>query len=138
MIAHGTTITFTVIGQTGFWPVSIASVRSDVIDGLTPFFDVQDVSLKTRSFLTDPVNYITEWPYEATVRATVRADYGDIRDVDSIVAHAFYNAGSVLPTVTASGYEQNQIGNQTTGVSLTTALLAVAAVLALLAVVKLT
>lgn len=139
MIASGKTITFSVNGQTGFWPQSVASLRSGVIDELTPFFDVQDVSVKTRSFASDPVNYVTEWPYEATVRAVTRSAYADIRDVDSIVAHAFYNAGGVLPTVTANGLELGQNDpDPTTGISLTTALIAVAVVLALFVVVKLT
>lgn len=139
MIAHGTAITFTVNGQAGFWPESVASVRAQAIDGLTPFFDVADVSLQTRGFIEDPVNYVTEWPYTATVRATVRSDYGTIRDIDSIVAHAFYNATGNLPTVTAAGYEAAQADpSSTTGISLTTALILVAVVLALVVAVKVT
>lgn len=137
MIRRGTEITFTVNGQAGQWPRSVADVRSAVIDGLTPFFDVADVTIPTPSFLSDPLDYFINWPYTATVRVTVKADYAEPRDVDSIIAHAFYEAAGELPTVTANGLEQGQ-GNPTPtkGLSLTTALALVAAGLIALAVIK--
>ena len=139
MVKAGSVITFTVIGTTGeYLPRAVGSVRAKVIDGLTPFFDVADVSFSTASLLADPFHSFINWPYTATVRATVRADYGDIRDVDSIVAHAFYNASGNVPTVTSAGLEPGQVGNTSTGVGLTSTLVLVAVILALVVAVKLT
>ncbi len=137
MIAAGTSITFTVQGTTGFWPTTVASLRTTAIDALTPFMDVADVSIVTDTFLANPVTYLDSWPYKATVRATTRVAYAGIRDVDSVVAHAFYVAASELPTVTASGYEQGQSEpSKTTGITLTTALVLVAVALVAVAVFK--
>jgi hypothetical protein len=137
MIANGTTITFTVRGTTGdILPRTVANVRNDVIDRLTPFFDVASVDMSTSSILSDPLHSLSDWPYTAKVHVTVRADYGDIRDVDSVIANAFYNAAGNLPTVTADGFEQGQGTDSTQGVSLTTALVLVAVALVALAVIK--
>lgn len=138
MIRHGIERTFDVQGQAGeFQPRTVAGVRSDVIDGLTPFFDVADVAIVTPSFLSDPTAFFVDWRYAAVVRATPRADYGDVRDVDSIVAHAFYDAAGELPTVTARGLEAGQGKAQdTSGLSLTTALVLVAIGLVAVAVIK--
>lgn len=121
MIRNGQTLTFTVNGTTGQWlPRTVAGVRQDAIDALTPFFDVESVSVNSPSFASDPIHYIANWPYTAYVRATVQADYGDVRDVDSIVAHAFYEATGEIPTVTADALEQAQKPpDERTGVSLT-------------------
>lgn len=137
MIRRGTELNFTVNGQAGQWPRSVADVRSAVIDGLTPFFDVPDVPIVTPSFLSDPLDYFINWPYTAKVRAIVKADYAEIRDVDSIVANAFYNAAGELPTVTEDSLEKGQ-GNpdSTKGISLTTALALVAVGLVAVAVMK--
>jgi hypothetical protein len=138
MIAKNSVIIFDVKGRTGYLPRTEAGVRQNVIDGLTPFFEVQDVSLSTSTVLSDPLHQINTWPYTAVVRAKTQADYGHVRDVDSIVAHAFYTAGGELPTVTARGYEKGQSEDKPTGLSLTTALILVAVSLVALAVVKLT
>lgn len=115
MVTAGETITFDVQGTTGQWvPRTVAGVRQDAINALSPFFDVESVSVDSPSFLSDPIHYVTNWPYRATVRATMRSDYGDVRDVDSIVAHAFYEAAGDLPTVTADHYEQGQGAASTT------------------------
>lgn len=109
MIDAGRAITFDVQGTTGeYIPRSVSSVRAIVIDQLAPYFDVEDVAFQTSSVLSDPFHSLSNWPYRATVRALPLADYGDVRDVDSIVAHAFYEAAGNLPTVTASGYETPQ------------------------------
>lgn len=135
MIQAGSTYTFDVQGTTGQWvPRTVAGVRADVLDQLSAYFDVEDVSIETTGFLSDPVHYVTNWAYRSTIRASVRADYGDIRDVDSIIANAFYNATGDLPTVTAQGQEGNQSDASTTapGSSLTSlAFLAVVGLLAL-------
>ena len=138
MIRNGTEIVFTVNGQTGQWiPRTSGDVRTTAINELTPYFDVADVQVKSKGFLEDPVHYIANWPYTATVRATVKADYADVRDVDSIVAHAFYNAAGELPTVTAAGQEAGQGDpNQTTGFSITTLVLLIALALGAVAVIK--
>lgn len=140
IVRTGTVLTFTVQGTTGeYIPRAVESVRALVIDGLTPFFDVADVSIETGSFLSDPLHYLSDWPYTATVRATVRTDYGDIRDVDSIVANAFYNAAGNLPTVTADDFEAGQGDSATTapgGLSLTTTLVLVVVALIAIAVIK--
>lgn len=137
MIAAGTTITFTAKGTTGQWlPRTVAGVRQDVIDGLTPFFDVLTVVFDTKDSIV-PFYNVANWGYTATIRATVRADYGDVRDVDSIVAHAFYDAAGDLPTVSAAGYEQAQgEEDQRTGFSLTTALVLGVVAIVAIAVIK--
>lgn len=140
MVNAGAIITFTVQGTTGgYLPRSTAGVRTDVIDRLSPFFDVQDVSIVASSVLSDPLHSLSNWPYVATVRASVRADYGDIRDVDSIVANAFDYAAGQVPTVTANGYEQAQgAAAITTGLSVTTALILAIVFVGLVVAVKLT
>lgn len=138
MIRNGTEITFDVQGTTGgILPRTIASVRQQTIDALTPFFDVANVSIKSASIISDPLHSLSLWPYTAVVRATVQMDYSDVRDVDSIVAHAFYEGAGEVPTVTARGLEQGQEpGDDRTGFSLTTALVLVVVGLVALAVVK--
>jgi hypothetical protein len=109
MIARNTVLTFDVQGTTGQWiPRTIAGIRQDAINGLAPFVDAQDVEVSAPGFLSDPVHSLTNWPYSAVVRARVLADYRDVRDVDSIVAHAFYTAAGDLPTVTARRLEAGQ------------------------------
>lgn len=109
MIDARETITFDVQGTTGaYLPRSVDSVRQVVIDNLTPFFDVQDVTMQTDAFTSDPFHYISNWPYKAVVRVVTRDSYADVRDVDSIVAHAFYEGAGELPTVTARGLEAGQ------------------------------
>jgi len=105
MISAGRTITFAVAGDTGQWvPRTVADVRKDVIDALSPSFDVITLMInRTGGFSDDPINlYYWEWPYTAELTARPRSDYGDIRDVDALVAHAFYLAGGQMPTVTAT------------------------------------
>lgn len=133
MIANGQTLSFTVNGTTGQWlPRTVAGVRQDAIDNLTPFFDVESVSVNSPTFASDPIHYIANWPFTAYVRATMRSDYGDVRDVDAIVAHAFYEATGEIPTVTADDEEPDQAPpSETTGFSLTT--LAVVLVIGLVA-----
>lgn len=133
MVNAGSVITFTVRGTTGqYSPRTVAGVRQDAINALTPFFDVTDVTIETQSFTSDPFNYISNWPYTATVRLTTRVAYAGIRDIDSVVAHAFYEAAGDLPTVTGNGYEQGQGQDTTTGISLVT--LAVLGIVALIAI----
>lgn len=123
MIKKNTVITFDVKGSTGLLPRTQNSVRQAAIDSLTPFFTVQALSVTAASFLSDPVHALTEWPYTATARVQVLADYADIRDLDSVIAHAFYDAAGRLPTVTAQRYEQGQAdATPTSGLSLSTAL----------------
>jgi len=131
---------FTVRGTTGeFFPRSVAYVKSHVIDQLSAFFDVQDVTLETSSFMQDPLGItLLEWPYSAQVRLTTRVDYGDIRDVDSLVAHAFYVGAGALPTVTADNEEQGQGTDTTTGLSLQTVLVLGVVAFVAIAVVKVT
>lgn len=138
MITNGSAITFDVQGSTGgFLPRTVAEVRQSVIDSLTPFFVVTDVALSSSSFLSDPLHSLSDWPYSAVVRVTMQSDYADISDVDSVVAHAFYDAAGELPTVTARGYEPGQsAADSRTGLSLTSALVLIAVALVALAVVK--
>lgn len=138
MVRNGQTITFDVQGSTGaYLPRTVNGVRQAAIDALTPFFSVQDVSIASSSFLSDPLHSLSLWPYRATVRATVQADYADIRDVDSIVANAFYQAAGELPTVTANGYEASQgSADNRGGLSLTGAITLAAVGLVAIAVIK--
>lgn len=137
MVNAGTSITFTVKGITGnFLPRTVAQVKANAIDDLTPYFDVTDVTLDTSSIVSDPLHAISEWPYTAHVRLTTRVAYGDVRDVDAIVAHAFYDATGEMPIVTADGFEAGQGSDASSGLSLTTALIVVAVALVALAVIK--
>jgi hypothetical protein len=138
MIANGQRIVFDVQGTTGnILPRSVASVRQAAIDALTPFFIVEDVSIDSQSALSDPLHSLSLWPYSATVRAVMQSDYADVRDIDSIVAHAFYQAAGEVPTVTAEGLEAAQgPANNSHGLGLTGALTLVAVGLIALAVIK--
>lgn len=138
MIVHGTRITFTVKGVTGYLlPRNVESVRGIVIDGLTPYLDVISVSFDTNSILSDPFHSLSNWPYTAHVTAITRVDHGDIRDIDSIVANAFYNAAGEVPTVTADGIEAPQADNTQAGISLGTGIGIGGVVVAALAIVAL-
>jgi hypothetical protein len=137
MIRRGETLTFTVIGRVGeYLPRTESSVRQYAIDGLTPFFDVLSVNLKTKTFLNDPLHVVTNWEYTATVRVTVKADYGDVRDVDSVIAHAFYNAAGELPTVTSDRERSQSPASTPQGLTLTGAIGLVAVALVATAVIK--
>lgn len=137
MIRNGQVITFAVRGTTGaYLPRSVAAVRQVVLDSLTPFFVVEDLTFKTDSVLSDPFHALSAWPYSASVRAKMQSDYADVLDVDSIVAHAFYNGAGELPTVTANGYERGQGADTQTGFSLTQALVLVAVALVAYAAIK--
>lgn len=107
MVPAGTPISFQIAGDTGQWlPRTVADVRKDALDALSPDFDVITLAIvRTASLTDDPLNlYYWEWPYTATLDASPRSDYGDIRDVDQVVAHAFYLGAGQVPTVTAPGY----------------------------------
>lgn len=139
MIASGTAITFDVQGTTGpYLPRTVAAVRRIVVDELTPFFDVMDVSISTSSVLSDPAHALSDWPYRATVQAIVRADYNTIRDVDSIVAHAFAEGAGEVPTVTANVGSDGSQGeaDQRAGLSVGMAGLLLVAGLVAVAVIK--
>lgn len=137
MIASGTALTFDVQGTTGpYLPRTVAAVRRVVIDELTPFFDVSDVAFQTSTVLGDPSHALSDWPYRATVQAVTRADYGDIRDVDSIVAHAFAEATGELPTVTSDAEDGQDDADARTGLSAGFAGLLIVAGLVAVAVIK--
>lgn len=110
MIPANTPITFTVVGDTaGLIPTSVDGVRGVVLDMLAPNFTVQNVLVTNlRTMMGGGGSLYWNWSYKATVRLTTRVEYRDIQDIDSIVAHAFYEAGGSLPTVTANGFEQGQ------------------------------
>lgn len=131
-------LTLTVSGTTGEWlPRTVAYVRQTVIDNLSHFFDVEDVSMSTDAFLEDPVHYVTTWPYTASVRVTVRSDYNDHRDVAAIVAHAFYEAAGGMPSVTVDDYDAAPGDpDKKTGVSITTVLIVAVVGLLAIAVIK--
>lgn len=120
MINAGQTLTFDVKGTAGQWiPRTVAELRAQVIDSLTPFLHVYDVSVTRESFLADPENlYYWAWPYVAVVTVQTRIAYASADDVASIVAHGFYNGGGTLPTVTTRGYGVQQLPDVTTGPSL--------------------
>jgi hypothetical protein len=140
-IHNGDVLTFTAVGKTSeYWPRTADGVRSDALDSLTPFFEVESLNIKTASALGDPVHFVlgVNWGYTATIRAKVRADYGDVRDVDSIVAHAFYEAGGEVPTVTSNLEQSQDAPKSTEGITLTGAIVLVAVALVAVAVIKVT
>lgn len=139
MIAHGSRLTFSANGTTGsLIPRAVDSVRAIVINELTPFLDVESVSIATDSIWSDPFHSLSNWPYRATVVARTRFDHADIRDVDSIVSHAFYNAAGEIPTVTSNLEPGQGTPDQQTGATLTTVLVLAAIVLVLVVAVKVT
>jgi len=105
MVPANTTFTLDVKGTAGQWlPRTVAELRASVIDSLTPFMHVYDVSVTRDSFLSDPENlFYWAWPYVAVVTVQTRVGYADVDDVASIVAHAFYSGGGRVPTVTVRG-----------------------------------
>jgi hypothetical protein len=76
---------------------------------------VHDVTINREDTLFGPSALYWNWRYSAVVTVTTKAAYAKIEDVDSIVAHAFYEAGGELPTVTARGYEPAQGPGATSG-----------------------
>lgn len=129
MIAAGSTLTLDVKGTAGQWiPRTVAELRAVVIDALTPFLHVYDVSVTRESFLSDPENlFYWNWPYVAVVTVQTRQDHGKSEDVASIVAHAFYNGAGTLPSVTVRGFGPQQQPDITTGPNLLGSLTGIAA-----------
>lgn len=103
MIAANTTITFAVAGTTaGLVPTDATSVRSTVADRLSLYFDLLAFTLKPPSWIDGIVNVEwLHWSYTASVTVKTRIDHGDIDDVRSVVANAFYVATGAMPTVSA-------------------------------------
>lgn len=138
LVRNGDALVLDVSGTTGEWlPRTVAGVRQSVLDNLSHFFDVEDVTMESDAFLSDPIHYVTNWPYTSRVSLTSQSDYADHRDVASVVAHAFYEATGDLPTVTVQGADAPQ-GNPDAkqGVSITTALVLVVVGLIAIAVIK--
>lgn len=103
MVPAGSLITFDVTGTTNLYlATSPVLVRGDVVDALSPFVDVNNVTVIAPTWTSDMLNgFAVNTDYTATVQITTRVDYSDISDLASIVAHAFYTAVNALPTVTA-------------------------------------
>lgn len=117
MVPAGTMLTLDVKGTAGQWiPRTVAEVRSQVVNALTPNFHVFDVTLDRPSLLSDPENlYYWAWPYTGVVTLQTQEPYGSPTDVASIVAHEFYGAGGSVPTVTVQGYGPQQGKDKETG-----------------------
>lgn len=111
MVPNGTTL---VIDLTGTWAglsnsVSVDQARADLIDSLTNYFGVGNITLTVPSFTADVIagNFISA-PYTAQVTISTRADYNAADDAGSIVANLFYNEFGSLPTFSAEGYDTPQ------------------------------
>lgn len=119
MVPANTVIVFDVQGQTGgFIGVSEADLRAGVLDGLTPFFTVQEASITSGSLLQDVLAFRYHWFYSARVVIKTRVDYNQLDDVRAVIAHAFFEAGGAFPTVTSPSYQESQgAANTETGPS---------------------
>lgn len=103
MIPANTVLTFDVVGTTDVtFGTSPSVVRGIVVGALQPYFDAYTVDLIVPGVLSDLLSF--DWvntPYSAVVTLQTRASYADVDDVGSVIANAFYQAVSALPTVTA-------------------------------------
>lgn len=125
MVPAGQTIVFDVEGETGGWfPVDDTDLRAKVLAGLTPFFTVTEVAVTRGSTLSNVLEFQWyHWNYRAAVTLTTRVGYAALDDVRAVVAHAFYDAGGAMPTVTSPTYQESQgAGVTTTGPSMLGAL----------------
>jgi len=102
MVPAQTTLTLDVKGQAGQWaPRSPGEVRGQVMNALTPYFHVYDVTLTTGTDTVFDTGFgFWNWTYAAVVTLQTREPYATVDDVASIVAHAFYNAAGTVPVVT--------------------------------------
>lgn len=104
MIAAGTVLTFAVDGSATLgWidPTETPEgVRGDVIELMRPYVTVNAVTLTPTS---NVYVGIANWSYRAIVQVTTKIAHADASDVGSIVAHAFYEAANLMPTVTQTG-----------------------------------
>lgn len=101
MIPAGTALSFRVDGGvTQGWWTSITQapdeVRSRVIAALVPFVSPMNVTITPTTHISLG---ITDWNYSAVVTVRTKSDHAKAEDVGSIVAHAFYEAASRMPTV---------------------------------------
>lgn len=122
MVNAGQRITFDVVGSTSTdWTTILGStvqgVREIVVDTLSASFYVHDVTINREGTLFGPDALYWNWRYSAVVSLTTKTAYAKIEDVDSIVAHAFYEGGGELPTVTARGFEEGQGEGETSGIN---------------------
>lgn len=110
MVAANTTITFAVSGTTaGLVPVDATDVRSTVADRLSLYFTVLALTVKPPSWIDGIVNVEwLHWSYTASVTLKTRIAYGDIDDIRSVVANAFYIATGAMPTVSAPALGETQ------------------------------
>lgn len=110
MVRAGETITFQVVGTTaGIIPVDATDLRTQVVDRLGLYFLVTNAAITRGSLLSNILDFQwLHWDYRATVTIKTRLGYGDLDDVRSVIANAFYQAGGALPTVTAPGYGETQ------------------------------
>ncbi len=116
MVNSGQRITFDVVGSVSGWiPSTVQGVREDVVSTLAANFAVHDVTINREDTLFGPSSAYWNWRYNAVAVVTTKSAYAKVEDVDSIVAHAFYQGSGELPTVTARGYEPGQGPGATSG-----------------------
>jgi len=105
VIRANSTITFAVSGTTaGLIPTNALSVRTTVADRLSLYFDMLALTITPPSWMATVLNVEwLHWSYTASVTVKTRIDHGDIDDVRSVVANAFYIATGAMPTVSVPG-----------------------------------
>jgi hypothetical protein len=109
MVNAGARITFDVVGSVSGWlPSTVQGVREPIVSDLAANFAVHDVTIAREDTLFGPSSAYWNWRYRGVATITTKTAYAKIEDVDSIVAHAFYQGAGELPTVTARGYEPGQ------------------------------
>lgn len=101
MVRAGTSLTFQVQGQTAsYLPPDSSSLRASVIAFLSAYFFVEAVEVTTRGAAGRIMaGEFWNYDYSAIVTVSPRSDYGAVRDVGSVIQHAFYAASGGMPTV---------------------------------------
>lgn len=110
MVSQGTSLRFDVQGTTGgLAPIDDTDLRSAVVGGLAPYFDVLNVAITRGSLLENMIDFQWyHWDYSAAVTIRLRGDYGALADVGSVIRSVFWSAAGAAPTVTSRDAGESQ------------------------------
>lgn len=112
MVPAGSLLTFDFRGTAGGWvPTTEDQVRSDLIAQLGGFLTVQSLELHGQGAFYE----LLEWQFTGRLVARTQVAHAQLADVESIVAHALYEATGHAGTVGAKG-TQGDIGSDSPGI----------------------
>jgi hypothetical protein len=110
VVKANSTITFTVNGVTqGYIPVTAKDVHASVADRLSLYFDVIALTITPPNWVKSTIGFDwLHWPYSSSVTIKTRVDHGDIDDVRSVIANAYYLSAGAMPSVSVPALGESQ------------------------------